>query len=404
MRAFCLALLLLAAAGPAFAADCTKDVLAAFEKQRTSKAFRVEFSQQTAEGEVHMKVDYMPPDRMLQTVTSPADARRTADDARRQPRLRRARAGHSRNYFPNLRNRSSPSSTTRSACPQNLGTFECRRKMRNSMTGSLWAIGRPKKFQPGPIRRRSWRGRFMSIRRRACPAFNVIAALSGNADPALKIKYSYPTRRRDRCAGKCARAKAPLEIYRPLSAPSFRIFLMRRIALVAVFARRFGAALRTARPPEPAPASSRTPILAADEVAAALEKLRKSSWFTDDERHAHRERPDDDAGRLCASRPHASESNDKLTEKDLRVDPVGNEAWSRQDEGSWTGCRPISPRSCKTQMQESVIQQQKDVGAYSCKGRTKFDGHDVMSYKLESEPEKAIRSRTKPTACSTSTR
>ena len=52
----------------AFADDCTKDVLEAIAKQRTSKAFRVAMTQATAEGPVEMTVDYMPPDRMLQTV------------------------------------------------------------------------------------------------------------------------------------------------------------------------------------------------------------------------------------------------------------------------------------------------------------------------------------------------
>ena len=72
MRRLFLVLLPLVAAGPALAADCTTDVVAAFEKQRTSKAFRVEFSQPTAEGEAQMRIDYIPPDKMLQTVTSPA--------------------------------------------------------------------------------------------------------------------------------------------------------------------------------------------------------------------------------------------------------------------------------------------------------------------------------------------
>ena len=72
MRRLFLVLLPLVAAGPVLAADCTTDVVAAFEKQRTSKAFRVEFSQPTAEGEAQMRIDYIPPDKMLQTVTSPA--------------------------------------------------------------------------------------------------------------------------------------------------------------------------------------------------------------------------------------------------------------------------------------------------------------------------------------------
>ena len=45
MRRLFVVLLPFVAAGPALAADCTMDVVAAFEKQRTSKAFRVEFSQ-----------------------------------------------------------------------------------------------------------------------------------------------------------------------------------------------------------------------------------------------------------------------------------------------------------------------------------------------------------------------
>lgn len=58
-------LLALATASPAFASDCTQDVLAAFHKQRASKAFRVEFDQATQGGVAHMWVDYVPPDRML---------------------------------------------------------------------------------------------------------------------------------------------------------------------------------------------------------------------------------------------------------------------------------------------------------------------------------------------------
>ena len=76
MRPALFALLPLLAANPAFAEsndkDCTKDVLTAFEKQRTSKAFRVQMTQPTAEGPASMTIDYAPPDKMLQTVTSPA--------------------------------------------------------------------------------------------------------------------------------------------------------------------------------------------------------------------------------------------------------------------------------------------------------------------------------------------
>ena len=57
---------------PASASDCSADVLTAFQKQRSSKVFRVAMTQPSAEGDVEMTVDYMPPDRLLQTVKSPA--------------------------------------------------------------------------------------------------------------------------------------------------------------------------------------------------------------------------------------------------------------------------------------------------------------------------------------------
>jgi hypothetical protein len=71
MRRLGLIALTLAVAGPAMAADCSEQVKAAFEKQREAKAYRVAMSQPTAEGPVEMTVDYILPDRMLQTVVAP---------------------------------------------------------------------------------------------------------------------------------------------------------------------------------------------------------------------------------------------------------------------------------------------------------------------------------------------
>ena len=48
--------------------------------------------------------------------------------------------------------------------------------------------------------------------------------------------------------------------------------------------------------------------------------------------------------------------------------------------------------------------QQTDIGSYACKGRTKFEGRDVLSYRLETEPEKgSTADPTRLIACSTST-
>jgi hypothetical protein len=59
------------AAMPALAEDCSAKVKAAFDKQREGKSYRVSMTQPTAEGPVEMTVDYILPDRMLQTVVAP---------------------------------------------------------------------------------------------------------------------------------------------------------------------------------------------------------------------------------------------------------------------------------------------------------------------------------------------
>lgn len=191
MRAFCLALLLLAAASPAFADDCTKELLAAFQKQRTSKAFRVEFSQQSAEGVVHLKVDYMPPDRMLQTVTSPAMP------GEQQTMLvgNRAFAGTSGAFeelLPQYTQSIIAEFNNAVGVPKDLGTFECVGKSKfddRELVGYRTAEKVPAGADTSKIMARTIYVDPVT----GLPAYNVIAALSGNADPALKIKYSYPT-------------------------------------------------------------------------------------------------------------------------------------------------------------------------------------------------------------------
>lgn len=78
---------------------------------------------------------------------------------------------------------------------------------------------------------------------------------------------------------------------------------------------------------------------------------------------------------------------DKLTNKTTQLILVGDHAWA--DQGS--GWRPVPQQiaaQLREQMDDTVVRQQTDVGDYSCKGRTQIDGRDVLSYKLETEPEK----------------
>ena len=191
MRASYLALLLIAAATPAFADDCSKEVLAAFEKQRTSKVFRVEFSQPSAEGDVHMIIDYMPPDKMLQTVTSPAMP------GEQQTMLvgNRAYAG-SGGAFEELLPQFTQSIVAEFAQavgePKNLGAFEC---VGNSKIDGqdFIAYRLSEKAADGADTSKVMARTVYVDSATGKPAYNIIAALSGTAPPALKVKYSYPT-------------------------------------------------------------------------------------------------------------------------------------------------------------------------------------------------------------------
>jgi hypothetical protein len=191
MRPFCLALSLLVAAGPTAAADCTNDVLIAFAKQRASKAFRVEFSQPSAEGEVHMKIDYMPPDKMLQSVTSPAMP------GEQQTMLvgNRAFAGSGGAFeelLPQYTQSIIAEFNNAIGVPKDLGSYECLGKSKLDDREFL-AYRTAEKVPDGADTSKIMARTIYVDAATGKPVYNVIAALSGNADPALKIKYSYPT-------------------------------------------------------------------------------------------------------------------------------------------------------------------------------------------------------------------
>jgi hypothetical protein len=193
MRLFWFAVVSLVAATPAMAAtDCTKEVLAAFAKQRASKAFRVQFTQPTAEGDAHMTIDYMPPNRMLQTVTSPAMP------GEQQTMLvgDRAFAGTSGSYeelMPQfVQSIVAEVNEAVGAPPKNLGTFECLGP--EKLDGQEYSAYRTAEKSPPNADRSKIIARTIYVDTgTGLPAFNVIAALAGDAKPVLKVKYSYPT-------------------------------------------------------------------------------------------------------------------------------------------------------------------------------------------------------------------
>ncbi len=193
MRVLFLVAVALAAASPAFAAgaDCSADVLTAIRKQLSMKAFRVEFSQATAEGEAQMKIDYMPPGRMLQTVTSPAMP------GEQQTMLigNRAYSG-SGGSFEELQPQFTQSIIAEVAGalarPSKLEGYECLGTVKYENHDFL-GYRLEDKAHPQTDRSKVITRTIYVDPASGLPAYNVIATLEGGAKPLREVKYSYPT-------------------------------------------------------------------------------------------------------------------------------------------------------------------------------------------------------------------
>ena len=182
----------LALAPAAWADDCSKDVSAAFEKQRASKAFRVAMDQGTAEGPVKMTVDYIPPGRMLQTVVGkhmPGDQQTMFVDGRAFA----GSGGAFEELLPQFSQSISAEVSAAVSAPQKLGVFECLGK--TAFEGKDYLAFRASdKAAAGAADAGDTLARTIYVDPESgLPAFNVVAALSGKGEPVLKVVYTYPT-------------------------------------------------------------------------------------------------------------------------------------------------------------------------------------------------------------------
>lgn len=182
--------LLAAATAPALAADCSPDVVAAFEKQRKSKAFRVAMTQPTAEGDVEMTVDYMPPDRMLQTVKSPAMP------GEQQTMLvgNRAFAGSS-GAFEELLPQFTQSiisefNSAMGSTGKDIGHFDCLGKTQFEGKEFLGYRALDKDAPAGTDPAKTLARTIYVDPVSGLPAYNVVAA--GSEPPVMKATYTYP--------------------------------------------------------------------------------------------------------------------------------------------------------------------------------------------------------------------
>ena len=193
MRLFFFAAALLAVASPVSAAgtDCSADVLTAIRKQLSLKSFRVEFSQPTAEGEAHMKIDYVPPMTMLQTVTSPAMP------GEQQTLLVNDRAfSGSGGSFEELQPQFTQSIVAEVASalarPSKLSGYECLGTVKYE-SQDLVGYRFEDKTHPQTDPSKAIARTIYVDPKTGLPAYNVIASLAENAKPLREVRYSYPT-------------------------------------------------------------------------------------------------------------------------------------------------------------------------------------------------------------------
>jgi len=168
---------------------------------------------------------------------------------------------------------------------------------------------------------------------------------------------------------------------------------MRRFAIAVVTVASFVGVAQA----EPIPLGDNAPETAeakqplgpcSQEVAASLQKLRKSSWFRMVSNMITENGPSTmEVDYILPDRMHQKVTN-TVTKASSEIILVGREAWSRRGEGSWTPMPANVAGQLQTQVEESVLAEQKEIGTYACNGKTKVDGRDVMSYKLENQPVK----------------
>jgi hypothetical protein len=193
MRAFMLALTASYAlsSAPAFAEDCSAQVLAAVAKQLQQKAFRVEFTQPTAEGDAHMIIDYMPPGRMLQTVTSPA----MPGEQQTMLVYNRAFSG-SGGSFEELQPQFTQSIIAEVANalarPTKLEGYECLGTVKFE-NQDLIAYRNADKSHPQADPSKVIARTIYVDPKTGLPAYNVIASLAEGAKPLREMRYAYPT-------------------------------------------------------------------------------------------------------------------------------------------------------------------------------------------------------------------
>jgi hypothetical protein len=124
-----------------------------------------------------------------------------------------------------------------------------------------------------------------------------------------------------------------------------------------------------------------------DEVAEALGKLRKSSWFHMATNMITENGPTTMEVDYVLPDKMRQKVTQTLTQQSSEVILSGEKAWGNQGTG-WQELPSDITQTLKAQMYDNVVAEQTDVGEYACKGKVQLEGRDALSYKLEQEQVK----------------
>ena len=162
---------------------------------------------------------------------------------------------------------------------------------------------------------------------------------------------------------------------------------MRRLLTCVIVTAAFGTAVFAAdAPPPPSADKGKTNANPCrEEVSAALQKLRKSSWFRMESQMLTENGPTQlSVDYVLPDKMHQITTVD-ATKQTTELILVGKQAWQNESGKGWQAVPEVQTQEYVAQMHENVVEQQIDVGNYACKGRMKVEGREVMGYKLEDE-------------------
>jgi len=126
-----------------------------------------------------------------------------------------------------------------------------------------------------------------------------------------------------------------------------------------------------------------------DEVAAALERQRKTSGFRMQTSMLSQDGPVNmTVDYVLPDRMHQLVSLLKEP-KPVETILIGKQAWSRQGDGPWQMLQQETANQLAEQMKETVSEDEAKLGDFECLGKQAVAGQDLLAYQGENEDPNA---------------